>query len=101
MSEETELVLQSANEISKHLDTTSEEQGTFPRNNLNLLAEQGFMGILIPKPYGMGLPAKMFVDVVKTIAKASPSTAWLYVTHVAASIAFNTFANQQLKDKYM
>ncbi|MDT7876448.1 MAG: acyl-CoA dehydrogenase family protein [Sulfolobaceae archaeon] len=101
MSEESELIVQSASEVAKQLDTTSEEQGIFVRKNLELLAQQGFMGILIPKPYGMGLPARVFVDVVKTIAKASPSTAWLYVTHVASTMAFNTFASQQLKDKYM
>lgn len=101
MSEESELILQTVNEISKQLDGTSEEQGTFPTKNLQLIAQQGLMGILVPKPYGLSLPAKVFVDVVKTIAKASPSTAWLYVTHVASTIAFNTFANQQLKEKYM
>ena len=100
-SEETELILQSASEVSKQLDSTSEEQGIFPKNNLQKLAEQGFMSILVPKPYGMGLPARVFVDVVKTIAKASPSTAWVYVTHVAATIAFSTFASQSLKDKYL
>ncbi|BFH74172.1 acyl-CoA dehydrogenase family protein [Sulfurisphaera javensis] len=101
MSEEAELIVQSASEISKQLDSTSEEQGIFPTKNLELLAQQGFMGILVPKPYGLGLPAKVFVDIVKTIAKASPSTAWIYVTHVASTIALNTFANSQLKDKYM
>ncbi|BFI74278.1 acyl-CoA dehydrogenase family protein [Sulfurisphaera ohwakuensis] len=101
MSEEAELIIQSANELSKQLDSTSEEQGIFPRKNLELLAQQGFMGILIPKPYGLELPAKTFVDVVKTLAKASPSTAWLYVTHVASTIALHAFANQQVKDKYM
>ncbi|MDT7902004.1 MAG: acyl-CoA dehydrogenase family protein [Acidianus sp.] len=101
MSEETELIIQSSSEVAKQLDSTSEEQGIFPRKNLELLAQQGFMGILIPKPYGMGLPARVFVDVVKNIAKVSPSTAWIYVTHVAATMAFNTFASQSLKDKYM
>ncbi|MCY0859761.1 MAG: acyl-CoA/acyl-ACP dehydrogenase [Sulfolobaceae archaeon] len=103
MSEESEIIVQNLIELSKELEKNAqkEEEGVFPRENLKLLAEHEYFPVFIPKPYGMGLPARTFVDVVKTIAKASPSTAWIYVTHVAAANAFNAFANNTLKEKHM
>jgi len=42
------------------------------------------MGMLVPKPYGFGLLTKVFVDIVKTTAKFSPSMtgSHIFITHL-------------------
>jgi alkylation response protein AidB-like acyl-CoA dehydrogenase len=49
----------------------------------------------------LGLDYKLFVEVVKEIAKACASTAWIYVTHCAASYSLFASASEELKNKYL
>jgi len=48
-------------------------QGKIYNSSLNKVL---FMGILVPKPYGIGLLTKVFDDIVKTIAKVFSINDW-------------------------
>jgi alkylation response protein AidB-like acyl-CoA dehydrogenase len=104
MEVEESLILANIKELSKKFYENSfkvDQEGIFPKENLELLASQGYFGAFIPKPYGLGLDYKLFVEVVKEIAKACASTAWIYVTHCAASYSLFASASEELKNKYL
>jgi alkylation response protein AidB-like acyl-CoA dehydrogenase len=104
MAIEESLILANIKELSKKFYENSlkvDKEGIFPKENLELLALQGYFGAFIPKPYGLGLEYKVYVEVVKEIAKACASTAWIYVSHCAASYSLFASANENLKNKYL
>ncbi|MGC8488740.1 MAG: acyl-CoA dehydrogenase family protein [Clostridia bacterium] len=56
--------------------------GRFPRENLTLLAEQGFLGMTAPAEYGgAGLPYLAQTVVVEALAYGCPATAVIYEVH--------------------
>ncbi|MFP3190611.1 MAG: acyl-CoA dehydrogenase family protein [Thermoproteota archaeon] len=104
MSLEESIILQNIKEVCKKISenaTKVDSEGRFPRENFDLLASQGYMGAFIPKPYGLELSHKVFVSIVKEIAKACASTAWIYVTHCAATHSFVSTANEKQKENYL
>ncbi|MDP5272827.1 acyl-CoA dehydrogenase family protein [Chengkuizengella axinellae] len=77
--------------------------GIFPRQNISLLAEEGFLGLLIPKELGgCGATPSIYKEVVIKLAKACASTAMVFVQHVSATSimlhgAHQPFIQQQLR----
>ena len=66
-----------------------DSQAVFPQAAMQLLAEQGLLGLCIPTDSGgKGQPPGVFAGVVEQLAQACPSTAMIYVMHVAASQVF-------------
>lgn len=104
MSLEESIILQNVKEICKKISENAiriDNEGIFPRENLDLLASQGYMGAFLPKPYGLELNFRIFTSIVKEIAKACASTAWLYVAHCAAAHSFVSTASADLQKKYL
>jgi alkylation response protein AidB-like acyl-CoA dehydrogenase len=65
-----------------------DEQGRFPTEAAEKLAELGFLGLCVPVEFGgQGQPPRVFASVVEEIAMGCSSTAMIYVMHVAASTA--------------
>ncbi len=61
----------------------------FPREAIQLLAEQGFFGLCVPEEFGgRGQPPGVFAAIVEQLARSCPSTAMVYVMHVVASQTF-------------
>jgi alkylation response protein AidB-like acyl-CoA dehydrogenase len=62
-----------------------DQEGVFPRENLQALARAGYNGVLAPKEYGgLGLDHVAFAIAAEEIGNACASTALVYVMHVGA-----------------
>ncbi|CAI8975379.1 acyl-CoA dehydrogenase family protein [Methylocaldum szegediense] len=79
-----------------------DEQGLFPRENLNALARAGWNGVLIPEEYGgLGLDHVAFSIVAEEIGRACASTGLVYVMHTGAAQTINLFGNHDQKLRWL
>lgn len=75
---------------------------SFPRENLEQLAEVGMMGMTLPPAFGGGgADTLSFVVTTEEIARACASTALIFVTHVTASFGILVSGNDATKGKYL
>jgi butyryl-CoA dehydrogenase len=103
VSEEA-LILKSLGELSKRFSERAgrvDREGLFPEDNLRELSDNGYLGAFIPRPYGFGLGASLYVEVVKELAKACASTAWLYVVHCAAAQSLYACGSDEQRERYL
>lgn len=105
MSESEEaLILRNLGELSKRFSERAgrvDSEGLFPQDNLKELSENGYLGAFIPKPYGLGLGAPLYVDVVRELAKACASTAWLYVVHCSAAQSLYVCGSSEQHERFL
>ena len=75
----------------------------FPRRNLELLGEHGFLGLTVPEEYGgLGEDHVAYSMVCETIARyGCASTAMCYVMHIGAVNAIMLRETPELVDKYL
>lgn len=80
-----------------------DEQGRFPQENVDRLAELGFMGLPIPERYGgAGGDTVSYAVTVEEIAAACGSTALIYAAHVSLGASpFYLFGTEEQKQKYL
>lgn len=79
-----------------------DNEGLFPRENLNALAKDGWNSILIPKDYnGLGLDYVSFSLATEEIAKGCPSTSLIYVMHVGAAQTIVYYGNEDQKNRWL
>jgi alkylation response protein AidB-like acyl-CoA dehydrogenase len=75
-----------------------DQQCRFPSESMAALAKAGLWGLCIPGEFGgQGQSPGVFAAVVEQLAQACPSTAMIYVMHVAASQTF--VASQTLGER--
>jgi alkylation response protein AidB-like acyl-CoA dehydrogenase len=81
----------------------SDDELKFPRRNLELLGEHGFLALTVPEEYGgLGENHVAYSMVCETIARyGCASTAMCYVMHVGAVNAIMLRATPALIDKYI
>ena len=81
----------------------SDDELKFPRRNLELLGEHGFLALTVPKEYGgLGENHVAYSMVCETIARyGCASTAMCYVMHIGAVNAIMLRATPALIDKYI
>src|SRR5258706_10641700 len=81
----------------------SDDELLFPRRNLELLGERGFLALTVPKEYGgLGENHVAYSMVCETIARyGCASTAMCYVMHIGAVNAIMLRATDALIDKYI
>ncbi|HEX3516549.1 MAG TPA: acyl-CoA dehydrogenase family protein [Trebonia sp.] len=81
----------------------SDDELKFPRRNLELLGEHGFLALTVPKEYGgLGENHVAFSMVCETIARyGCASTAMCYVMHMGAVNAIMLRSTPALIDKYI
>jgi alkylation response protein AidB-like acyl-CoA dehydrogenase len=81
----------------------SDDELKFPRRNLELLGEHGFLALTVPEEYGgLGENHVAFSMVCETIARyGCASTAMCYVMHTGAVNAIMLRATPALIDKYI
>ncbi|MGH2890781.1 MAG: acyl-CoA dehydrogenase family protein [Solirubrobacteraceae bacterium] len=80
-----------------------DEQLEYPRRNLELLGEHGFLALTVPEEYGgLGEDHVAFHMACETIARyGCASTALCYVMHISAVNAIMLRATDELIDKYI
>ena len=75
-------------EIKEHALET-DKNAVFPSEAVSMLGERGLLGLCVPVDCGgLGQPPGVFAGVVEQLAQTCPSTAMIYVMHVAAAQAF-------------
>ena len=81
----------------------SDDELLFPRRNLELLGEHGFLGLTVPEEYGgLGENHVGFSMVCETIARyGCASTAMCYVMHIGAVMAVMYRPTEELVEKYI
>ena len=81
----------------------SDDELLFPRRNLELLGEHGFLGLTVPEEYGgLGENHVAFAMTCETIARyGCASTAMCYVMHIGAVQAIMLRPTPELVDKYI
>ncbi|MEW4207486.1 acyl-CoA dehydrogenase family protein [Priestia megaterium] len=80
----------------------TDEEGVFPRKNLEALIKAGWGNILVPKAYsGLELDHVAFAIVAEEIAKACASTALVYVMHVGAIQTITLYGNDDQKKRWL
>jgi alkylation response protein AidB-like acyl-CoA dehydrogenase len=81
----------------------SDDELKFPRRNLELLGEHGFLALTVPEEYGgLGQDHVAYSMVCETIARyGCASTAMCYVMHTGAVNAIMLRATPALIDKYI
>lgn len=95
-----------ARSITKeHIEPMADEvdkKGIFPKDNLNLLAENGMFGIHVPEEYGgSGGDMVSHTLVIEEIASACASTSVGLSTQALAIAPFLIGANEEQKKKYV
>jgi alkylation response protein AidB-like acyl-CoA dehydrogenase len=81
----------------------SDDELLYPRRNLELLGEHGFLGLTVPEEYGgLGENHVAFAMTCETIARyGCASTAMCYVMHIGAVSAIMYRPTPALLDKYI
>jgi alkylation response protein AidB-like acyl-CoA dehydrogenase len=81
----------------------SDDELLFPRRNLELLGEHGFLGLTVPEEYGgLGENHVGFSMACETIARyGCASTAMCYVMHIGAVMAVMYRPTEELVEKYI
>ncbi|MFO7571539.1 MAG: acyl-CoA dehydrogenase family protein [Gaiellaceae bacterium] len=81
----------------------SDDELLFPRRNLEILGEHGFLGLTVPEEYGgLGENHVAYSMACETIARyGCASTAMCYVMHISAVMAIMHRATDVLIDKYI
>ena len=81
----------------------SDDEIEFPRRNLELLGEHGFLALTVPEEYGgLGEGHVAYAMTCETIARyGCASTAMCYVMHIGAVNAIMLRATDALVDKYI
>src|SRR5919204_27872 len=82
---------------------TSDDGLVFPRRNLELLGEHGFLALTVPEEYGgLGENHVAYAMVCETIARyGCASTAMCYVMHIGAVNTIMLRPTPELIDKYI
>ncbi len=106
LSEEQELLRKMVQDLSVEkiapLSKQFEEGGAFPKSCFDLLSQQGLMGLTLPSVFeGTGADTYSLLIAMELIGRASPSTSFLYTTHLAASQAILAFGSPAQKGKYL
>lgn len=87
-----------AAEVAQPAASEVDSDARFPQESIDALAQQGLFGLCLPvESGGLAQPPRVFAAVVEELATACPSTAMIYVMHIAASQAMA--ASQTLNDR--
>ncbi|THE66132.1 acyl-CoA dehydrogenase [Salinadaptatus halalkaliphilus] len=105
LSPEQELVVSSLEEIAERefADNAFSWNGELPKENIELLGEQGFLGLNIDEAYGGGgmteLEAMLSIEIV---GRVCPDTAeYLYTQQMVAPRAIDLFGTEEAKEQYL
>lgn len=105
LDDEQQLVIESLEDIAngEFAETAFTWNGETPWSNVELLADQGFLGINIDEDYGGGglseLEAMMTIETVGTVC---PDTAqFLYEQQMVAPRAIEMFGSESVKQRYL
>ncbi|MFC4540355.1 acyl-CoA dehydrogenase family protein [Halosolutus amylolyticus] len=104
LSDEQQMVVKAARELaeSEFTDKAFEWNGDVPWENVELLAEQGYLGISFGTEYGgEGMSELESLLVIEAVARVCPDTALFMNGHNVAPRAIDMFGSDMIKEKYL
>jgi alkylation response protein AidB-like acyl-CoA dehydrogenase len=105
LDDEQEMIVQMLSDLaeSEFAENACQWGGEFPWENVELLAEQGFIGINLPEEYGGGGMTELeAILAVETVGRVCPDTAnALYGQSMVAPRAVDMFGTEQAKKQYL
>ncbi len=104
LSDEQQMVVQAARELAENefSDKALEWYGEVPWENVELLAEQGYLGISFDTEYGgEGMTELESLLVIEAVARVCPDTALFMNGHNVAPRAIDMFGSDEAKEKYL
>ena len=107
LTEEQELLRRTIREVAeenfKEKAREIDKSGRFPRENFNLLAKLGMMGLTIPEKYGgSGLDYVSYSILMEEVARCCVATSVILSVHLSlCSIPIVKFGSDFLKEKYL
>src|SRR3954447_4422935 len=98
-----ERLIEICEETIRPLAAENDRTLTFPRKSLEALAEDGFLGLMLPKEWGgLGQNHVTYAMVTETLARyGDASCAMCYVMHIGAVEALKLRATPHLVEKYL
>ncbi len=86
--------------LVKHVDEPDEH--SFPRSNVNLLAQHNYLGLLTPKEYGgLGLDALHATYAIEQIASVAPATGFVLLLHLLTANRIAKAGSEYQRRKYL
>ena len=105
LSSEQQMLVDSLDDLaeSEFADRAFQWEGDPPKENVDLLADRGFLGINISEEYGGGGLSEFEAMLsIETVGRVCPDTAeYLYNQQMVAPRAIEMFGSEQLKEQYL
>lgn len=105
LNEEQTMMVQMVSDIAERefAERAFEWEGKAPWENLELLADRGFLGINLPEEYGGGGMSEYEATLlVETIGRVCPDTAYaVYNISMVAPRAIDMFGSEEAKEQYL
>lgn len=106
LTEEQAMIKKAAGELAAKeispLAAEIDEEGMFPREVMEKLAEAGLFGLLIPPPFGgAGAERIDWALAIEEISAASASVGWCYMTSTGVAFIILAFGNDDQRRKYL
>ena len=98
-----ETVARFAQSVLAPVASKIDQEGKIPREIVDQLSENGFMGIFVPEEYGgAGMDYFSYAIMVEEIARACASSSVLVAAHLSlATWPILEFGNSEQKKKYL
>ncbi len=79
-----------------------DREDSFPREALRALGAAGYLGSLVPEPYGGGgADLLSYALTIEALAAVSPSVAWIVVVHSSATMAIAATGTEEQKRRWL
>lgn len=105
LTDEERMVLEAVKDLaeSEFSDTAFTWDGDDTWENIELLGEQGFLGISLPEDYGGGgLSETMSILMIEVVGQICPDTAYLlHGQQMVAPRAIEMFGSEEIKEEYL
>jgi alkylation response protein AidB-like acyl-CoA dehydrogenase len=86
--------------LTDHIEEVNEHD--FPTENIKVLADEGYLGLMIPKEYGgMGLDPLNTTYAIEQIASIAPATAFVLLIHTLTANRINKAGTEAQKNCYL
>ncbi|WP_255152174.1 acyl-CoA dehydrogenase family protein [Halorarius halobius] len=105
LSDEQQMIVDSARQLaeSEFADKAFSWEGEFPWENIEVLADHGFLGINYPEEYGGGGMTEFeALLLIETVGRVCPDTAMALVAqHFVSPRAVAMFGSEEAKQRYL
>jgi len=92
-----DLIKREVQPVAARIDT----EDSFPDDAMAALGRAGYLGSVLPKPYGAESDLLSYALCIERVAAVSPSLAWVVVVHVSASMAIASTGTEEQRERFL